>query len=209
MQVSSSSYRSRRALVACPCLRNGAKGVRYTRTHTLTTRWSWCRVEQSGNKSPGTADSRCTHERRGGSGGSQLLLVSVGRRRRTTRRRKEEEEKEEEERGSKAMTNIMIIRASRVLSFRVLLHLRLLSTLSRAARIEESGALRSPTPCPASNRKRYGGRGGGHVSEARAWPSGCPGQPALSGYRPGIATRRVARLLSGRENVITALWWLR
>lgn len=40
------------------------------------------------------------------------------------------------------------------------------------------------------------------------------GLPVARGNRryPDIdlgATRRVARLLSGRENVITALWWLR
>lgn len=44
------------------------------------------------------------------------------------------------------------------------------------------GALRSPFLL--RDRKQHGD-GGSHVSEARAWPSGCPGQPALSGYRPG------------------------
>ena len=78
------------------------------------------------------------------------------------------------------MTNIMIIRASHVLSVRILLHfLRL--PFSSPSQSEEPGE-HSAHP---STRATGSYDDGSHVSKARAWPSGCPGQPALSGYRPG------------------------
>lgn len=76
------------------------------------------------------------------------------------------------------MTNIMIIRASRVLSSA--------SSIYPSRRFRTEGEKPGELSIiPPSAEGTGSGNGGGHVSEARAWPSGCPGQPVLSGYRPG------------------------
>lgn len=124
------------------------------------------------------------------------------------------------------MTNIMIIRASRVLSFRT-------SITSSSSSYPCSCPLPSPTfsfPTPAlcysfsslhGEREELGEhsalspcRATGSATAAAMFQRRGRGLPVAQGNRryPDIdlgATRRVARLLSGRENVITALWWLR
>lgn len=119
------------------------------------------------------------------------------------RNREKERGRERGREKQQAMTNIMIIRASHVLSA---------SASSFASSVYPS---RHPR-----QRKR--------VSAPLVLPPAPPearaaaamfrrrgrGLPVARGNQryPDIdlgATRRVARLLSGRENVITALWWLR
>lgn len=149
-------------------------------------------MEWSGNKSPGDG----VHTRERGSDSQLLRFLSSWSRKRNGRKKgsKRQEEREKQQ----AMTNIMIIRASRVLSVRVLL---------RFLRLPFSAALAS-TPLalpPAPPEAR---------AAAAMFRRRGRGLPVARGNQryPDIdlgATRRVARLLSGRENVITALWWLR
>lgn len=95
----------------------------------------------------------------------------------------------------------MIIRASRILSVRVLL--RFLRLPFSPPSPEEAGEHFALPPAPPEAR-----------TAAAMFRRRGRGLPVARGNQryPDIdlgATRRVARLLSGRENVITALWWLR
>lgn len=179
-----------------------AKRALATDTRTCTTRCfngvAWCGVVIS------RRDGVHTRER----SDSQLLrFLSFWSRERERNREKERERERAQERGrekQQAMTNIMIIRASRVLSVRVLLRfLRLpFSRHPRRARNRVSTPLTLP-PAPPEAR-----------ATAAMFRRRGRGLPVARGNQryPDIdlgATRRVARLLSGRENVITALWWLR
>lgn len=108
-----------------------------------------------------------------------------------------------------AMTNIMIIPAAPSPSLVVL-------SLATSATLSLHFAL--PFQLPRSNPSFVlWQHQGARVANMGSHIWGCGrGFPVARGNRrrryPDIdlgATRRVARLLSGRENVITALWWLR
>lgn len=63
---------------------------------------------------------------------------------------------------------------------------RVSSTYPRPRHFRTEGENRVSSPLTPPLAEGTGSdNGGSHVSEARAWPSGCPGQPVLSGYRPG------------------------